>query len=443
MPSTVILGLVVLLAVVFSGSFGRPIWIDEVFHFALGSHHSTAEAWETIAESVLGASHGQTGIYMLVDYWLLQVFGANLVALRLPSLLSGLWLFAAGIAVMRLRGYGFGWQFLVVLALFGQDQLMYFVGEARPYLPLAAASLGILAYYLSPPGRRRESWVRILGMGSILLGVTMHPYFSIYWVALFVFGYFVLVTDGQLRFGFRSLFEHVNIVFTVIGISLYFWIAAMTWGRYIAEFDLDPFQWIDLTRPIQHFLQHSHLQFLSYASWAALVVMLAVLPVTFLGPTRWSPFLKPLVAPVALLLLAIALSLLVSYLSYVRNYWIVPRQWIAGFALSAVAVVWFSAELARMAASVHKMIPVAILLLAFLVIGAAAGPDIKSKSQSLVAYLATPSSEERPAAPATDAPLPQDNDAWVELANLNIEAGGDVWPIFRYFWPFKRHELSE
>lgn len=270
----------------------------------------------------------------------------------------------------------------------------------------------------------------------------MHPYFSVYWLALFAFGYLVLVADGQIRFGFRSVFEHVNVVFSLIGISLYFLIAALTWGRSVVEFDRDPFQWVDLTRPAQHFLQFSHLQFLSYASWAALAVMLAVLPVAFFGPMRWRPDLRPLVAPVVLLLLALALSLLVSYISYISNYWIVPRQWIAGFALSAVAVIWFSAELAQRLAPIHRVIPKAILLSAFLVIGAAAGPDIKSKSQGLVAYVASPSSEERPAAPAADTPLPQNNDAWVELANRNIEAGGEVWPVFRYFWPFKREESA-
>ena len=71
------------------GPFGRPIWIDEFLHFAVGSHNSTREVWETIRRTTVEVNHGQTGFYILLDYWLMKLFGANLLALRVPSILSG------------------------------------------------------------------------------------------------------------------------------------------------------------------------------------------------------------------------------------------------------------------------------------------------------------------------------------------------------------------
>jgi hypothetical protein len=73
-------------------SLGRPIWIDEFLHFAVAAIPSSAPAWQTITRSITGVNHGQTGVYMMLDYWLLSAFGANAVVLRLPSILSGIFL---------------------------------------------------------------------------------------------------------------------------------------------------------------------------------------------------------------------------------------------------------------------------------------------------------------------------------------------------------------
>lgn len=78
-------------------SLGRPIWIDEFLHFALGSQLSTADAWATIRATVRGINFGQTGAYMIADYWLLKLFGASAFWLRLPSIASALFMALATI----------------------------------------------------------------------------------------------------------------------------------------------------------------------------------------------------------------------------------------------------------------------------------------------------------------------------------------------------------
>src|SRR2546422_6396386 len=77
---------------------GKALVIDEFLHFAVGAYESTSEAWDIVRASIAGGiNHGQTGAYMMVDYWLLRAFGANLFWLRFPSLLAGLLLYLAAL----------------------------------------------------------------------------------------------------------------------------------------------------------------------------------------------------------------------------------------------------------------------------------------------------------------------------------------------------------
>jgi hypothetical protein len=102
-------------------------------------------------------------IYMLVDFWLLKLFGASSFALRLPSLLSAVWLLVCATMVLGSRGLGNMWKLALILALLAQTSLMNFAAEARPYMPLAAATMGTLTYYAAPIERRR-GWLRVVGL---------------------------------------------------------------------------------------------------------------------------------------------------------------------------------------------------------------------------------------------------------------------------------------
>ena len=44
---------------------------------------------------------------------------------------------------------------------------MYFVGEGRTYMPLAAAVVGLLAYYFIPREERRRIGPRVLGWSAV------------------------------------------------------------------------------------------------------------------------------------------------------------------------------------------------------------------------------------------------------------------------------------
>lgn len=433
-PSWLPIGVLVIGAVVLHSSFGRPLWIDEFLHFALGSHRSTREAWDTIYATTVTVNHGQTGVYMLIDYWLLQVFGASPLALRLPSLASALLLLGGAIALLRVRGLGLSWQLLVIAALFSNATLMYFAGEARPYMPLAAASTGALAYYMMPTPVRARPSVRILGYASIVWGSLIHPYFSLYWLATCLFAYGLALAERNVGLGWRSLLAHVNVPLCVLGGALYFAIGALTWLRGGPSFTLDPFEWVKRDRLVNEFLGVSHTNFMADRSGVLLLSFAATPVVVLLAPRRWRQRLRPLLPPSLLLVLALALSVVIGWLSYRRNYWILPRQWVASMALAAVAVVWLWGEIARAAARVRRALGLTVLVLAIASIAPRAGQVFVDRIRSLRADLAQRLGPTGELPPPPAAPIPSDNDGWVALANANVRAGGPVWNVFRRYY---------
>ena len=63
---------------------------------------------------------------MLVDFWLLKLFGASAFTLRLPSLLSAVWLLICAPTFLGFRGLGNMWKLALILALLAQTSLMNF-----------------------------------------------------------------------------------------------------------------------------------------------------------------------------------------------------------------------------------------------------------------------------------------------------------------------------
>ena len=199
-----LLGLVGTALIVLYASIGRPLWIDEFLHFAFGGFTSTHSAWHAIRHSIGEFNFGQTGVYMLVDYWLLKLFGANLIALRLPSILSAGLMLWAGFEFLTKRRYGPLWQVNLIACYLGQATLMYYTGEARPYMALAGASVGAFTYYILTPEERGSRSVRILGWLSILWGAAITPIFCL-----------LLAKSICLRLPRRSLRREIDIFLEV------------------------------------------------------------------------------------------------------------------------------------------------------------------------------------------------------------------------------------
>ncbi|MEB3311723.1 MAG: hypothetical protein VKJ02_15975 [Snowella sp.] len=457
--------LLCLSCVVLHSSFGRPLWIDEFLHFAFGSYKTTPEAWGMISQSILGVNHGQTGIYMLINYWLMQLFGANTFWLRFPSIISGLFLFLATLYLFRLWGLPFLWQVMGILALASQTQLMYFVGEARPYMPLVTAAVCTLGYYSTPLSQRSRPIFTLFGLFSILMGVLFHPYFSVYWLAIIVFTYCQKLIEAGEKFSVYSVLEHVNIPLSVMGTIVYFYLGSLTWlrGRPDFEFTLDPFQFVKKDQLIIPFIKWGHFEFLQkllypFFLYPFLIVTILILIVIF-SKNHQRVYLKNIISPVLLIIMALSISIFLSYISFRSNYWILTRQWVASIALVSLGFIWFAYKVSKLLWKNHVILAFLWMILCFAPIGIKFTEVAKTNSQLM---------GERLAKTATLSPESQDSfkdlesieyfdkpetlkswlskinaannsgkptsDYWVSLANKNIQQGGKVWKGFRSFY---------
>lgn len=432
-------------ALVLNSATGRPIWVDEYVHFALAAEPTTADALDMLRQT-LGQgsiSHGQTGTYMLLDYWLLSLAGADALALRLPSILSAALMFAAAILLFRRLGLSIGWQLAVVLALCGQHLLMYFAQEARPYLPLAAAATAMLAYYMLRPARPRSRGVLALGIAAMLLGVLMHPYFALYWPAMLLVAWVHHLDSTGQRPSLLALVRFANPGLVAAGVAIFLLLGLATWMPGQGRFAYDPFEWMKSPTLAEHFLAYSHWQFVMPRLDLAIgLTVVAVVGPALLPGTRRAA-LRGLLPPALLILVALGLSVMVSWLSWRVNYWILPRQWVGSVPLTAIGLVWLWAEAARLWAGLWRGLGWLACGMALWIVSAQALAlrenrmrEARAQAESLPARLAESGCATLDPA-AIEAPPgrpPANNDQWVALANRNILCGGPVWPVYRIYY---------
>jgi hypothetical protein len=436
---TLIICVLCVITTVLYGSWGRPIWIDEFLHFAVGSFDSTSSAWSAIAGSTSNVNHGQTGIYMLINFWLLKLWGASEVALRLPSLLSAFLLCFFASFALRLRGYGLAWQALAIFIMLCQSYLMYYTGEARPYMPLASATIGTLCYAIAPLAMRKNISIRLVGIFSIIWGVLMHPYFALYWAVLFLFGFWLVWFSGEFRFTLSNFFKFLNVRLCLIGSFIYFLLASQTWLTGSPAFDRNPFEYIPQSKLYELLVWH-HTTFMGFPNRGEkLLWFCALAPMFYVFlPKKSKTLINPTVPPMVLILLAMALTGIISSASYYQHYWILTRQWVGSIAIIAVAFVWLCASAVQLIAdllpkrlsSYFLWLAIFCLSLYFWRINSF---NTLNRWTSFTTYLTDTVHREEVQAHGTLI-CPIAPDTWVRLANLNISASTAVWPIFKYYY---------
>jgi hypothetical protein len=434
-----------MVAIVGLGLYSRyrhPIWIDEFLHFALGAFRGPGDAWQIIRETVLSFNFNQTGIYMMADFWLLKLLGSSAFALRLPSLLSAGWLLVCTVTIFSVRRFGNLWKLVAMLAIIAQAPLMNYAAEARPYMPLAAAVVGALAFYLAPPEERR-GWIIGVGVISIELGALMHPYFPGYWAAVICIGFVTALVDGRCHPRLREFARFCDVRLLLMGMTTYGIVGALTWMRGAPALSFDPFQWIHRDALVSEFLDYSHLSFIYDFSTPAdqlwygprrlvLYTMITPLVVHPFLPRCLRRQLRPLTPPLLLAVSSLVISAALSWISYQHHYWILDRQWIASLALMPIAVVWYMGELGRIADQKYRGLSVVLatgcVVVFYNVLNILVPEKITTLQQD--AYRREISVSE----PSSALPVPTGNDGWVTLANANIDAGGPVWPVFTKFY---------
>jgi hypothetical protein len=277
--------------------------------------------------------------------------------------------------------------------------------------------------------------MRWFGAISILWGVLMHPYFSVYWAVLWAFAYWHHCYSGNFKIGIRSLLLHLNVPLLISGTALFFLLGAATWLRPGPEFSLDPFQWIANDGYWKTFFDISQFQFLRPGGDVLTILVLAsLLAFTFLN-SRIKSYLKPAIAPLVLIIVMLAVTLLLTYLSMYRDYWILPRQWVASIGLVAIGFVWMVAEVSRVLSIRYKKIAAVACFSLFAYVVYLLMPSSVATYKNLehVLFFKDDAASYTPDYLSGHA-VPTSNDEWVALAKANIEMGGAVWPVFREFY---------
>jgi len=322
-------------------SIFRPFWIDEAIHFALGGEPSLVALLHRLNNPDAGFLTRQTGFYQIINYLTLDTVGASFLALRLPSIMSAFLLLWAAYVFLDQRRVSPLFQILGLVAIAGQQTLMYFAGEARPYMPLAATSMGILAFYSSSHRAQGQRSIQILGVASMFLGALFHLYFLIVLPILLVYSVWFRFFIGRVRPDWGSLRRVIHPTLAGSSVVLALIVGSFTWMRPQDTNQLDPFAWIGGTADdLYQTLLRTHLEFLD-ASGLRTGFMLA-LSLTFLFLLASGRFRqhRQFFASVMLFFVAFATTFVISMSSVVNNYALAPRQWVVGMAIVPVASVW-------------------------------------------------------------------------------------------------------
>lgn len=433
------LHLVALLLVVVFSSSNRPIWIDEFLQFALASH-ALPESMELIAITSATINHGQTGFYSLLNVLSLQAFGADVFGLRLISYVATYLLLVSSWTLIGNMGLGIGWKILGLFAIGANAQgmagLMYFAGEARPYMLLASTVMATFAFYTAPESRKRRAGYLLLGAFGIIGGFLNHPYYIGYWAAAVVFGYLVRIFRDRKTVSVRDFVQFLAPALSSVGLIAYVVVGSLTWMQSSPSFQEDPWYWIS---PVDFALSvfRSHA-----AAWATDIssVVTGGAPLLIIFLAGVTAIIRPgkeramILLAGGLVALGALTTLGISGLSYFREYWILPRQWVGGMALSTIGMVWLTAEITR-AWSARWPRSVAVFVASFALV--TANSFFTAAQTEFKGFVANEAywSELGNQSLTVEELIEAEN--WVEGANLNVLHGGRVHPDFaRYYDSF-------
>lgn len=430
--------LTTLLALALYSGWNRPLLYDEFVYFVIGGIPTLPQVLQVIHDTTTNINQGVTGAYMLADWALLKIFGAQAWALRLPSLIFGALFFVY--AAIFLRGRRMGPVALAIFPIFmiTQELVMHYVGEARTYMPLATASVGILAYYFIDPCERRRASVRLLGWSAMLIGVLFHPYFALYWPVLLVFAFCITTPSPR---GVRALINFSNPVLVATGAGIYIAVALLTWTRGRATAYVDPFNFLPGPLPVEIIAQNLYAWItpLALVGAFAAVFVIVVLFLQTHSPLKSAILsgMRVLAAPGALALIAYMLAVLISISSIAADFWIFPRQWIASSALIALAGFWGAWCLWREidAVSIPRGRTVGALLVVA-VLMAALSPLV-DQVMSLGEWMARSPESELDQRSLRDSLGRGDvtvDGEWMEFAQSNVDRGDRVWPEFGEYY---------
>lgn len=422
-----------LMLLVLYSSANRPIWYDEMVTFTIGGLPDLRTTLEQIYATTTNLNQGTTGVYLLSEYLSLSLFGAHWWSMRLPSLLTAVWALAALYVFLKTKGVHPVLIVLTPLLALGYPTLWYFAGEARTYMPLVAGVLGTLAYYSLDEARRESTLGRLLGWGSVFIGVLFHPYFLLYWPVIVVFTQWEFVWAKREALRLRGLWQHSNPTLTVTAGAAGAALALTTWLRGNIE---QPVQWDEwLGSPLPKEVLTALFWPFFDSGWFGVVAAAILAPLILMAHSN-SRAVSPM-PPMVLIGVSLVLSLVVTAASIAADFWVFPRQWIASQALVLAALPWLANTILRSRRPASAVRVTALSLTGVLLLPSIVSTGLWKASQ-LREWAASSSRygqlNESGLAAILDSGAFPGNRTWMEFSQANLSQGGKVWPsLGRYY----------
>lgn len=429
-------------------SLARPLWFDEFVQFAV-SGLDVKRALEVIATTTgNGLNHGQTGVYFLLDYALLHVLGASAVGLRLPSIVAGVIMLVAAVQFMRVKGYSPAWQYFVLVAFAGQLTLMYYVGEARPYMLLASTTVAMFAYFQMPRERQATAIGWALGLYGVLVGAVAHPYFILFLLLVIGFTWWQRSLEQGRVLGWHAMRSVVRPTLVACGLLLYVLVGIVTWLQGNPDHAKDPWEPYGSAFATWRLVFSTHagalVPFPSLSPGALAVAVFVV--VGLVGGLAVGLGMRRLLPPAVLILAGLASTVVLMLVSAVRSYWIFERQWVAGMALVTLGLAWFLAE-AHAASSARSdrrgQIGRAVVGALVALMTANALLSVTARWIEFAQHIEARTAFVEEQGRMLEDPRRGPAEGWVEYANRNVLTGGPVWPgVGEYYLDWMPPEWS-
>jgi hypothetical protein len=368
--------------------------------------------------------------------------GADELALRAPSYVASLLLFFWVVLFFRSKGFGFTWQLAGLLLVASSTFYMNFIGEARPYLPLAAAACGTATYFTLGLQGRSNAWVRASGWLAIVLAALLHSFALPYALAVaFTFALYLRFTSfDRLRGAKPSIFALLNVPMLVTGSLIWTFFYFFGWGRNVNDLGFDDriYLYVNQESLWQTFIQYvfDSLPEPLFITSAFLALIIATAYALQSASNRIE-FRWKLAGPLILLITSLVLGAATIFANIISNHWIMQRQWIATYVLVALALVWLLAisfhsisksegRPARLTTYLPSVL-VVLMLVSFV-------PVVERQLNTLYEYEAK---KNRWGLLLIDWGVTTNAEAFQraahleEAANFNLYLGGPVWPEFK------------
>lgn len=396
------------------GGLWRPIWIDEYLHFSIAGL-PWSEIFEIIGQTSSTVNHGQSWMYQILSIVSLKLLGASTFALRLPSILATFALIMTLFGLLRMWKVPLFLQVALFTSLLSIKDFYFHFGNARPYVFLLLATAGTLYLSLKEYRQRGSRGNETAGIWLVsAFGALCHPYYPVVLaMVLLANSYSLCLLDGGEKPSVLDLLRR-NFALVLFSAAISVAVGSATWLKGSPSFaSMNPFE--TLPFPMNH----------EVFILGSLIIALAFIP--FLRPKRIRGLFRgepKLTFGLIYLLAGIGLAAVFSWVSYVRGYWIIPRQWISGALISffgaTLLLSKFGARVLgsltpRVSVLTHKLSLVASLL-ALAVSITLEGCRI-IEDQSFWTNLD----------PSVIATCEDVAECYVLAGNLNLSCGGKIW----------------